>query len=490
MSYPIDVPAGRNGMQPQLALTYNSAGGNGWLGVGWDIVTPLIEIDTRWGVPRYDTGQIDGTPRETETYLLNGEQLAPVAHRGDLKPRTAERSFSLRVEGQFVRIVRHGDSPKTYFWEVTDKEGARHFYGGTAETGFDSGAVLSDPTSGNIGRWLLRQMVDRDGNTMRYSYDVVADTLNGPEPARQIYPRSIRYTGRPGGQDGPYEVSFIRTKGRPDPIVDGRLGFKTVTLDRLTSIEVKLLSESNPLIRRYQLDYQTGQFAKSLVAKIRQFGEDGSEFHAHELSYFDEVGTPAAGKLSGFAPSVAVPGGSVTEGSGKVAGVDGTAFSGEANATNQVHLYTGVGPRKELSIGFKGGSEGGNAKLSLILIDINGDGRVDQVFEDGGTVQWRPNTGNPETPAFGPAQPVAGLGAFNRSSTQTFTAGAQAYVGPAAGIKDFSRSRTSESVYFTDVNGDGLPDLVSGKGKLVSGPEGTTSKRLPRMVLSKVLNSI
>jgi RHS repeat-associated protein len=462
VSYPIEVPVGRNGMQPQLALTYNSSGGNGWLGVGWDIAMPSIEIDTRWGVPRYDTGQIDGTPRETETYLLNGEQLAPVAHRGDLKPRTAERSFSQRVEGQFVKIVRHGDSPTNYFWQVTDKEGTRSFYGGSADGGLDPQSVLSDPASGNIGRWLLREMVDRNGNTMRYSYDVVSDILNGPEPARQIFPRSIRYTGRPGGQDGLYEVSFIRTKGRPDPIVDGRLGFKTVTTDRLTAIEVKLLSESNPLIRRYQLDYQTGQFAKSLVSRITQFGEDGSEFHAHDLTYFDEVGTPTT-DLNGFAPSVLVPGGGVTEGTGLVSGVNGTAFSGEANGTGQVHLYLGVGgPKKELSAGFKAGSEGGNARLSQILIDLNGDGRPDQVFEAGGTVMWRPNAGNPETPEFGPARPVAGLGAFNRSSTQTLTAGAQAYVGPAAGIADISRSRTSESVYFADVNGDGLPDLVSG----------------------------
>ena len=65
-------------------------------------------------------------------------------------------------------------------------------------------------------------------------------------------------------------------------------------------------------------------------------------------------------------------------------------------------------------------------------------------------------------PEFGPARPVAGLGAINRSSSSTFTAGAQAFVGLAAGIADVSRSRVNESVYMTDVNGDGLPDLVSG----------------------------
>ena len=53
LSYPLDIPAGRQGMQPSLALTYSSSGGCGWLGVGWDIPIPSISIDTRWGVPRY-----------------------------------------------------------------------------------------------------------------------------------------------------------------------------------------------------------------------------------------------------------------------------------------------------------------------------------------------------------------------------------------------------------------------------------------------------
>jgi hypothetical protein len=111
VSYPIEVPPGRNGHQPSLGIGYSSSRGNGWLGTGWSLDMPSVDIDTRWGVPRYDMGQISGTPLETETYALNGAELAPVANRGDLQPRTAEKTFSHRVEGDFSRIVRHGSSP-------------------------------------------------------------------------------------------------------------------------------------------------------------------------------------------------------------------------------------------------------------------------------------------------------------------------------------------------------------------------------------------
>src|SRR6185437_8017970 len=69
LSYPIEVPPGRLGMQPHLAITYDSSRGNGWLGTGWDLETSSIEIDTRWGVPRYDG---------TERYTIDGEALTPV----------------------------------------------------------------------------------------------------------------------------------------------------------------------------------------------------------------------------------------------------------------------------------------------------------------------------------------------------------------------------------------------------------------------------
>lgn len=187
--YPIEVPPGRNGMQPQVALTYNSSGGNGWVGLGWDLAVSSITIDTRWGVPRYDAA------KETETYLLNGEQLTPVAHRGELQNRSAEKTFHTRVEGQFRKIVRHGNAPSSYWWEVTDKSGTRFIYGGdpcpnAVSPGSVPGSVLADPAApGNIFRWMLREVRDTHGNRMRYCYDVVGGVWGGTdgEPWRQIY---------------------------------------------------------------------------------------------------------------------------------------------------------------------------------------------------------------------------------------------------------------------------------------------------------------
>ncbi len=41
VSYPIELPSGRRGLQPGIGLQYNSDGGDGWLGNGWDISIPI-----------------------------------------------------------------------------------------------------------------------------------------------------------------------------------------------------------------------------------------------------------------------------------------------------------------------------------------------------------------------------------------------------------------------------------------------------------------
>jgi len=58
LTIPIDVPPGRKGIQPNLALMYNSSSPNGILGVGWNLELGSIQRSTKKGVPKYDDTDI------------------------------------------------------------------------------------------------------------------------------------------------------------------------------------------------------------------------------------------------------------------------------------------------------------------------------------------------------------------------------------------------------------------------------------------------
>ncbi|MCL2448739.1 MAG: hypothetical protein FWD17_07330, partial [Polyangiaceae bacterium] len=188
LSYPLELPPGRNGIEPKLAFTYNQARGDGWLGVGWDLRLSSIEIDTRFGVPQY-TGN--------ETYLLDGEQLTPSPAGNNLYVR--------RVEGRFDQIQRNidGNSCVTS-WTVTSKSGTIFQYGG-------AGATLSDPhanTTCRNFRWHLTSVTDTYGNGLSITY--FTDTGNNGDPFVELYPQTIDYTTSTRGAGlAVYRVSFV-----------------------------------------------------------------------------------------------------------------------------------------------------------------------------------------------------------------------------------------------------------------------------------------
>lgn len=47
---PIPAPIGRAGLQPNIALSYNSYLKNGWIGMGWDLEMGAIQRSTRKGL--------------------------------------------------------------------------------------------------------------------------------------------------------------------------------------------------------------------------------------------------------------------------------------------------------------------------------------------------------------------------------------------------------------------------------------------------------
>ncbi|HEX5745450.1 MAG TPA: SpvB/TcaC N-terminal domain-containing protein [Archangium sp.] len=478
LNYPLELPPGRLGVQPSFALGYSSARGNGWMGLGWDIGLSAIEAETRWGVPRYDASL------ETETYLFDGAQLSPTAHRSLPSPRsTGDKVFHPRIEGSFQRIVRHGTGPSRYWWEVTDRKGTRYFYGGTPETGRVSSACLTDD-EGNVFRWALREIRDTHGNRVRFDYDTV--TWSAPEqvPGRDLYLSSAHYTLRVGETTAPYRVVFLRepactperqTGCRRDLIVSGRGGFKQVTSERLSRVEVHY---RQTLVRAWDLDYDQGPFGKSRLKKLTQFGVNNRPFlgNVHTFEYFDEV-TRTSTVYDGFAPEQAWNAGPEKPDTGlalpdgfydAIGEADASALGGSRTRSFGGHLYVGVGfgMTKGLSVGAKVGRRSDDTKGRVVLADINGDGLADRVFRGagGGYFFNRNQSGPAGSASFATsAVPVEGLPALSHErSLMSLSVGPEAYFTPGQFHANLAFSSSEQDTYLSDVNADGLVDLVQG----------------------------
>jgi RHS repeat-associated protein len=468
LGYSIEIPAGRHGLQPQLTIGYNSAGGDGWLGMGWELSTPSIGIETRWGVPRFDA------QNETETYTINGEQLSPLAHRGDLVARTAEKQFFPRVEAAFDKIIRHGNSPQTYWWEVTDKEGTRYFYGGDPSTGVDAASTLSD-ASGNIAHWALRMTLDLHGNFIHYFYTKVSDAgVSGSTVLGiQLYLSKITYTGY-NGAEGRYAVLFSRDRdidghtSRKDVTITAINGLKQVTADLLRRIDVQLDGVD---IRHYELNYKEGAFYKTLLASVSQFDAGGKFFNQHSFNYYNDIASggtlvPLATVQSWIAGSDNVHGSMLTHLSGFTD--EASALSGTSNTdlSGGVTVSVGFGsPGDKLnSIGGSFSYSQSQSKGLLAMIDINGDGLPDKLFYDGSSdaLYYRPNlSGTTGKTSFGDRLAINGINVFQKDKSSGYTVGLEAVALTAlmAGANTGQTTNTT-TIYFTEANGDQLTDIV------------------------------
>jgi len=459
LSYPLKIPKGRLGMQPTLALQYNNEGGNGALGLGWNLSIPSIGIDTRWGVPRYDH------TLETENYIINGQQLAPLANRSSFVARTTEKIFHSRVEGAFDKIVRHGDNPTNYWWEITNKNGVRSFYGGSPSAGLNNEAILKDG-SGNIAQWGLVETRDLHDNFVKYEYQIANDVgvAGGSITGTQLYIKEISYTGN-GSTLGNYHVNFnFQNLGRKDVEINARLGFEMVTARQLTDVQV---SYKQKLIRSYKFNYTEGEFFKQLLTDVSELKGDGSLFYAHQFEYYNDVTNGGSQNLLGaqenWSPSNdhikgdlinPLPG--FTDESSAL----NTVKSNQAGGSLAVTIGIGVTNDKSNTIGGSVGYEGGTNEGLVTMVDINGDGLPDKIFKKNGVLSYRPNLGR-SSHGFGEVRPISGVNNFSSGKSKTTKAGIQ--VIPLIFSLGYEHSTTTNTTqeYFSDFNGDGLIDIAS-----------------------------
>ncbi|WP_171045073.1 RHS repeat-associated core domain-containing protein [Pseudoalteromonas rubra] len=176
---PLYVPPGRNGVQPKLALNYNSQSGKSSAGYGWSFsgIEAIARCSTNFSTDGYQKN----VTYNNDKLCLNGSRLILASGKYGLSGATYHPE---RNPGVHVSQYGNMNSSSAKF-TVTDAKGERKYFGLSANSQFKhAGAPYPH-------QWLLEKVQDPFNNTIHYGY-----TLKGSESlGYQKLLASINYTG-------------------------------------------------------------------------------------------------------------------------------------------------------------------------------------------------------------------------------------------------------------------------------------------------------
>ncbi len=252
---PIEVPPGRAGMEPGLALAYNSRSSDRTAGLGWSLeglssihrCARTVAQDGYNRAVRFDSD---------DALCLNGTRLVQVESPTPIPFRTEYRT-EIDTFARIERVQRIDPFSRTYFI-VTEKSGLKHWYGQGAYSQFSPKGTNSSMT------WGLSKTVDRDGNRIDYSYKIEDDEHLLDE---------IRYTGF-GDETGDRVIRFSYISGSHHEVryLSGAALTSRWHLRRMTSYV------ADQRVRTYELHYDySDATGASLLTQLGVCGKSGCD---------------------------------------------------------------------------------------------------------------------------------------------------------------------------------------------------------------------
>jgi RHS repeat-associated protein len=281
-SYPIAVPPGRRGIQPNLSLLYNSQAQNGWLGLGWNFSIGSIQRSTKKGIPTYDDSQ--------DTFVLQFQgqtsQLVSVSTGSDGTGSYTE--YRAQIESAFMRLRYYAPS----LWIATSKDGNQYWLEGVGQ----------NTNNSKFFYWGQTKSFDALGNFMQISYPSLSSATwdgapgAGGAPTAIIstgaivgfMPSSIAYTGKCTAgtcqtiSQSPLNQITFSYEVRPDTMTFSKMGGNQVISTRLKGIQT---ASNGTTVRSYQLAYSTSSLGISLLSSIALQGSDGTTLSTATFFY-------------------------------------------------------------------------------------------------------------------------------------------------------------------------------------------------------------
>jgi RHS repeat-associated protein len=224
-TFPMQIPLGINGLQPQLSVIYNSAGGNGLLGKKWQ-VSGISSISRCAKTVATDSTFSGVVYSENDAVCLDGKRLIPIGAGSSL---ANGQEYRTEID-EFSKVLLLKDAAKHKFI-VYRKNGAIATY--------DVAQKTKGRSNSAEWRWYLSSVEDRFGNQSLFHYD---ELVTG-----EIIPIKVEYEGA--------EVEFIyNTNKRSDNVVTFSNGDQRESSKYLNKI-ITHTSDNGNLIPTHEYKY-------------------------------------------------------------------------------------------------------------------------------------------------------------------------------------------------------------------------------------------
>jgi RHS repeat-associated protein len=289
---PIEVFKGVNNFQPNLSLAYNSDGGNGQAGHGWNIMG--LSVITQGGKSKridgiYEGPQFDGN----DPYYLDGQRLIQIGSSTDYQTELFShiKIKKVNTSGYSFR-VQYPDGKVAKYKEIVN------------------------------GQHYIALIMDGYGNEIQYNYITSSNTP---------YIDTIKY-GKTTGTH-PFSIDFVRGS-RNQPVKIWRNGVQYV--NDLVIKEIRVSSEQAGLYRKYLLTHDITSLGQERLRLVNVENGQGDSLRPLEFAYNSSDGRTIEFIPNGY--SAGIP-----SDSEKIGGVTMGDFYGDGDISSIYWVDRGPG---------------------------------------------------------------------------------------------------------------------------------------------------
>ena len=372
---PLQVPPGTAGMQPKLALSYNSQSGNGLLGMGWNLEG--LSIITRCPRTMASDGVRGGVNLDAnDRYCLDGQRLVVVS--GSYGAASSEYRTEREIFSKVVAVGSAGAAPQSFV--VKTKSGLTMEYGATADSRIEAQG------KSEVRVWALNKVQDTKGNYLTISY--TEDNVNG-----DYRPDRIDYSGNQAAGLAPAQSVRFLYQSRTDVVPLYQSGSLVKATMRLSNVQTYAkVGTTDTLVHDYRLEYEgSPATARSRLNKISQCNAANECLQPIQLGWQGPTSAQAAFTFSRSLPGAAAATNSYIDATHK------EIITGDFNGDGRIdllHLHPSADPQYSwvalanssggftFSRSLPGAAAATNSYIdasykNIVSGDFNGDGLTD-----------------------------------------------------------------------------------------------------------------